>query len=129
VTVPVKEMTYLFAIISVAVINALSSKKVSYMELLFVNLGIISILYLLDVNWFAKQQGTKMLIYEKIENIKPQNRDALLADLRERTGMDITDVEIDRVNYLNDSARIKIHYNPDPQERNYSRAGRTESER
>jgi len=122
VTLPVKEMTYIFAVITVAVINALSTKKVSYMELLLVNALIIGIIYYLDVVWFGKQLSSKMLYYEKIENIRPENREVLITDLRERTGLHVVDVDITRINFLSDSARLTIHYEPN-NESTYSKAG------
>ena len=122
VTLPVKEMTYIFAVITVGVINALSTKKVSYMELLMVNSLIIGIIYYLDVIWFGKQLSTKTLFYEKIENIHPERKSELIADLRERTGLKVVDVDVTRINFLTDSARLNIHYESDI-EKSYSKAG------
>jgi len=122
VTLPVKEMTYIFAVITVAVINAMSTKKVSYMELFLVNALIIGIIYYLDVVWFGKQLSSKMLYYEKIENIRPENKEALIADLRERTGLKVVDADVTRIDFLSDSARLTIHYESD-NEKSYSKAG------
>ena len=122
VTLPVKEMTYIFAVITVAVINALSTKKVSYMELILVNSLIIGIIYYLDVVWFGKQLSSKVLSYEKIENVHPDRKEELLQDLRERTGLKVVDVDVTRINFLNDSARLTIHYEAE-NEKSYSKAG------
>lgn len=122
VTLPVKEMTYIFAVITVAVINALSTKKVSYMELFLVNALIIGIIYYLDVVWFGKQLSSKTLFYEKIENIRPEMKDVLIEDLRQRTGLRVVDVDVTRINFLTDSARLTIHYESD-KEKTYSKAG------
>lgn len=122
VTLPVKEMTYIFAVITVAVINALSTKKVSYMELFLVNFLIIGIIYYLDVVWFGKQLSSKTLFYEKIENIRPENKAVLLEDLCARTGLRVVDVDVTRINFLSDSARLTIHYESD-NENSYSKAG------
>jgi len=110
---PVKEMTYLFAVIIVAVINALSTKGVSYFELCFTNFTILGILYYLERIWLGFKGALQVITYEKIENIKPQNRHLLIEDLEERTGLKIIDVEINRINFLNDTARITINYDPD----------------
>ena len=112
-TLPVKEMTYLFAVITIAVINALSTKKVSYMELVFTNMFIVGLIYFLEKLWLTKQMGVHSITYEKIENIKPQNKTILIQDLSERTGLKINNIEITRINFLNDTARIKIFYNKD----------------
>lgn len=122
VTLPVKEMTYIFAVITVAVINAMSTKKVSYMELFLVNFLIIGIIYYLDVVWFSKQLSSKMLYYEKIENIRPENKQALIEDLRTRTGLKVVDADVTRIDFLSDSARLMIHYEADD-EKSYSKAG------
>ena len=110
---PVKEMTYLFAVIIIAVINALSTKKVSYFELCFTNFTIVALLYYLERIWLGFKGALQVITYEKIENIKPQNRHLLIEDLEERTGLKIIDVEINRINFLNDTARITINYDPD----------------
>ncbi len=110
---PVKEMTYLFTVIVVAIINALSSKKVSYFELFFTNFFILTLVYYLERIWTKHKGVYQVVTYEKIENIKPQNRQLLIADLEERTGLKIIDVEVQRINFLNDTARVRINYEPD----------------
>ncbi len=109
-TVPVKEMTYLFTIVAIAVVNAISTKKISYAELVITNLAIISIIYFLEKVWFPGQQSEGMLTYEKIQNIKPVNREIMLTDLRERTGLDVESFDVVYVDFLNDTAKVKIYY-------------------
>lgn len=108
--IPIKEMTYLFIVIVIGVINALSSKKVSYAELIFVNLSIVASIYFLETKWFNKQFLNKTIRYEKIDLIKPENYELLINDLIERTGLNIQNVDIERINFLNDTARLKIYY-------------------
>jgi len=111
-TLPVKEMTYLFAVVTTAVINALSNKKVSYVELAFVNSAIIFTLYYLDIIWFKNKPLVDIIVYEKIENIKPENKQLLIEDIAARTGWNVIDAEVSRINFLNDSARIIVYYRP-----------------
>jgi len=92
------------------VINALSNKKVSYAELIFTNLAILGITYLLEKVFLLRHESKKTINYENIELIKPQNREALIADLEERTGLTINRVEIGRIDYLRDSARVFIYF-------------------
>ncbi|MCB0517075.1 MAG: DUF4956 domain-containing protein [Chitinophagales bacterium] len=113
ITLPVMEMTYLFCIIALAVIHAISNKKVSYAELLFTDLFIIGIIYYLQRIWIRKKLSVQVILYEKIENIVPENKHILLNDLKKRTGLDIRQVEISKINFLNDTARIKIYYQAD----------------
>ena len=109
-TIPIKEMTYLFIIIGVSVINALANKKISYSELLFTNVAIVSIVWGFERIWLLKHESTKMILYEKIELIKPENHDRLLQDLNTRTGLDINRFEIGKINFMRDTAEIKIFY-------------------
>ena len=111
--IPIKEMTYLFLVIGVSVINALANKKISHAELVFANLVIISITYGMENLWLLRHETRKNIIYEKIELIVPERREELLTDLRERTGIDIIRVEIRRIDLLRDVANIRIFYYED----------------
>lgn len=116
---PIKEMTYLFIVITVAVINALANKKISIAEILFTNLFIIGLTYGLERVWLLRHESIKGIIYEKIEMIKPENHEALMADLKERTGLQITRFEIGRVDFLRDVANIRIFYYEDQDSHSY----------
>jgi len=108
-TVPIKEMTYMFIAISIAILNALSNTEVSLVELIFTNIIIIVFTLVLEKTW-VRNVLTKDIIYERIDLIKPENHDQLMEDLRERTGLNITRFEIGRIDFLRDIARIKIFY-------------------
>ena len=108
--IAIKEMTYLFLVIGISVVNALSNKKISYAELIFANLLIVFLTYGLERIWLLRHESRKNIIYEKIDLIKPENKDKLMADLKERTGIDIIRVEIRRVDFLKDIANIRIFY-------------------
>ena len=108
--IPIKEMTYLFIVITIGVINALSGAEVSYAALLFTNITLVILTYFLERYWQKNLLLRMNIEYEKIENIKPENRDILLADLKERTGLNIQSLEFRRMNFLIDTARIRIYY-------------------
>lgn len=108
--IPTKEMTYLFVVIVVSVINALANHKISYAELVTTNLLIIVGLYLLEKRLNLKQEISYRVIYEKIENVHIDKKDILLADLKERTGIDIKHFEIERIDFLRDVAYINIFF-------------------
>jgi hypothetical protein len=110
---PIKEMTYLFVIIGLSVVNALTNKKVSYAELLFTNLIIVAIIYALEKVTLLRHESCKLVIYEKIELIKPENYDLLISDLELRTGLKINRIEIGRIDFLRDTARISVYYYSD----------------
>ena len=108
--IPIKEMTYLFIVITIGVINALSGNEVPYTVLLFTNITLVVLTYFLETYWQKNLLARMTVEYEKIENIKPENRDALLADLKERTGLNIQSFEFRKMNFLRDTARIRIYY-------------------
>ena len=109
-TVPIKEMTYLFLVIGISVINALANKKVSYTELIFTNAVLLILAYLLEKVFLLKHESTKTIIYEKIDLIRENRREELMKDLEERTGLKINRIQIGRIDFLRDVARIKIFY-------------------
>ena len=111
--IPIKEMTYLFLVIGISVVNALANKKISYAELVFANLLIVFVTFGMEHLWLLKHETRKNIIYEKIELIKPENKEELLADLKERTGLNIVRYEIRRIDFLKDIANIRIFYYED----------------
>jgi len=114
--IPIKEMTYLFLVIGISVINALANKKVSYAELVFTNLILLFVAFLLEHVFLLKHESTKTVLYEKIDLIKKNRREELIRDLEERTGLKINRIEIGRINFLRDTVRIKVYYYETDQE-------------
>ncbi len=108
--IPIREMTYLFLVIGISVINALSNRKVSYAELVFTNLALVGCAYLLEKVFLLKHESKKVINYENVELIKPEHREELRKDLEERTGLTINRIEIGRIDYLRDSARVFIYF-------------------
>ncbi len=108
--IPIREMTYLFLVIGVSVINALANRKVSYAELLLSNMIVVLVTYLLERVFLMRNELTKEVNYENMELIKPDKRQELIEDLQERTGLQIHRVEIGRIDFLRDTARILIFY-------------------
>ncbi|MCF8378889.1 MAG: DUF4956 domain-containing protein [Bacteroidales bacterium] len=107
---PIREMTYLFLVIGISVINALANAKVSYAELIFTNIALVLITFLLERVFLLRHESRKAVEYENIELIKPENRAALLLDLQTKTGLKINRVEIGRIDFLRDSARVFLYY-------------------
>lgn len=110
ISIPMKEMTYLFLVIAVAVINALTTKKVSFVELLFTNLSLVAATYFLERLWYREGLSEQTIEYEKIENIRPERRAQMMEDLKTRTGLDIRSFEILTTDFLRDMARVRIYY-------------------
>lgn len=114
--IPIKEMTYLFVVITIAVINGLTSKKISYAELAATNIIIVTVVFVIEKLLLLKHETSKRITYEKIDLIKPNNRKELKADLEERTGLKISRVEIGKINFLQDTANVKIFFYESEQE-------------
>lgn len=108
--IPIKEMTYLFVVIGIAVINALANKKISYIELIFTNLMILAVIYIVERMLLLKHESSKVIVYEKIELVKPQRYLDLMADLEERTGLKLRRAEVGKIDFLQDTANVKIFY-------------------
>jgi hypothetical protein len=108
--IPIKEMTYLFIVITIGVINALSKTNDSYFTLLFTNITLISLTFILEKYWQQNLLFSQTIEYEKIENIKPENNELLLEDLKNRTGLDIQKIEIRKINFLRDTSQIRIYF-------------------
>lgn len=108
--IPIKEMTYLFVVIGVSIINSLANQKMSYAEIFGGNILIILVLILIEKYWALKQVVSKEVVYENIENIKPINHHLLKADLEKRTGLIINKVVIGNVDFLKDTAKVTIFY-------------------
>ena len=108
--IPVKEMTYLFLVIGISVINAMLNDQTSYVELLFINMIILFVAWAAELFWQKNTENSKFINYEKIDLISPDKKEELIADLKKRTGLNITDVEIGRINFMRDTVRIRIFF-------------------
>lgn len=110
-SMPIREMTYLFLTIGVSVINALASTESSLVDLIFTNAVIVFITFGLEKVWLQKHESSRLIIYEKINLIKPENYEEMLKDLKERTGItNITRATVGKTNFLKDICEITIYY-------------------
>jgi len=111
-TVPIREMTYLFIIIAISVINSLSLRAddLAWHQLLFANILFIILTFAFDLWSNRKRLTTKIILYERIENIVPEREKELKADIEARTGIKPESVEIGHIDFLRDVAYIKVNY-------------------
>ena len=112
----IKDMTYLFSVITLAVINALVSKKVSIDELVFTDGMILLVTYVLEHLWLTRHEAMKQLIYERIDLVKPGRRQELLDDLNERIRIKVSRVEVGRYDLLRDTVQLRVFYFEDEQD-------------
>jgi hypothetical protein len=111
-SMPVREMTYLFVIIALSVINALVV-DVSYIEQIGTNLLFIFSVWLCESNHWLKHVSEKLIQYDRVELIVPARREELIADLEKRTGLHILRVEVGHIDFIKDSAMLKVFYEPE----------------
>jgi len=114
--IPIKEMTYLFVVIGMSVMNALINKKISLAELAFANASIIALTYGLEKVWLLRHESQKLILYERIDLIQSGRRAELIQDLEVRTGIKINRVELGKIDFLRDTVMIKIYFYEDQQD-------------
>ena len=113
--IEIKEMTYLFLIIGISVVNSLASKKISLAEMALINVTVIFVTYGLEYLWLVKHLTRKTIVYERIDLIIPNRYDEMKADIEERTGLTVNRVDVGKINFLDDTASVKIYYYADEQ--------------
>ena len=111
--IPIREMTYLFIVIALAVINALAPIAASWAEIAAANVLIWVLSFVLERLWFVEHLATKMVVYDRIDLLHEGKRGELVADLERRTGVTIVQIEIGKVDLLRDTANIKIYFSAD----------------
>ena len=114
---PIREMTYLFVLIAISIVNGAGMAS-SYVSFIATNIIFILLIWLLEAVGMSNRKAQKIITYEKIALIKPERREELLADLRERTGLDIVKVQVGSIDFLKDTAFLKVTYLSDDPEPN-----------
>jgi hypothetical protein len=108
--IPIREMTYLFVIIALPVMNSVLMAAGSFAELLAANGFVVALLFVLEKEWGFHFEASKKVTYERIELIMPANSEALLADLRQRTGLPVKRVAVGRIDFSRDTAEVLVYY-------------------
>jgi hypothetical protein len=108
--IPIREMTYLFAIIALPTINAILFSGDTIIVLLLANGIIVSILYVLERGWGFQYEASRKILYDNVKMLKPHNEELLLADLERRTGLAVKRVEVGSINLAKKTAELKIYY-------------------
>lgn len=107
-SITIKEMTYLFLVISIALLTAVG--PIGLLGISIINVIICIFAYILETGFLLPLTEEQIIRYEKIENIKPESRTDLIDDLKQRTGLEIKYLDIESVDFLNDTAQIRIFY-------------------
>jgi hypothetical protein len=112
-TVPIREMTYLFVIIALPILNSILYGSGQYGNLILSDLMVIVVLWILEKKWGFRYDQRKLVRYEKIDLVRADRREELITDLKARTGLMVTSVEVVEMDYLRDSADLMITYDED----------------
>lgn len=110
-TVPIREMTYLFVIIGISVINGLAMTT-SYLELIVTNGLFVIFVWILESSRVLKRTSNKVILYDKIDLIVPERQDELIQDLKVRTGLNVLKIDIGNIDFLRDVAYIRVYFTP-----------------
>jgi hypothetical protein len=103
-------MTYLFIIAALPVMNSAGSDSSIWPQLIAANLAILIIMYILEKEWGFRYETSKRIVYEKIELVHPERRQELISDLEKRTGLRIKRIQIGKVDFVRDTADLKVYY-------------------
>ena len=114
-TVPIREMTYLFVVVGLSVINGLAM-TVSYAELLLTNAIVVLAVWLFESIHRRTHLESKIIVYENVALAHADRENELMADLKFRTGLDIKRLEVGHIDYLKDIAYVKVYYASDKPE-------------
>ena len=107
-TISAKDMTYIFIIMTIALINSIMDGR--YWEIIILDSLIILAVYMVDGNWLMRNQKTKLVDYEGLDNIKPDKHPILINDLCQRTGLNIQKISIEHIDLIKNRVEIKIYY-------------------
>lgn len=114
-TVPIREMTYLFIMVALPILNSILFDSGEYAKLLVIDVMMIVVVWLLEAGWgFRHELMQKEVVYEKIDLVKAGKEDELIDDLRNRTGLNVRNVDIQSIDFLRDIAQLKVYYTADP---------------
>jgi hypothetical protein len=94
----------------------LASKQISLAEMAIINVSVMLLTYILENLWLVKHETRKTINYERIDLIRPEQYDEMKADLEKRTGIAINRFEIGKIDFLTDTAQVRIYYFADDQE-------------
>jgi len=107
-SISIKEMTYLFLVTAIALLTSVG--QMSFIDLAILNGTVCLLAFIVDSSIFVKNYQTQSVTYEKIENITPDRKEILIADLKQRTGLNIIKVEIEHIDFLRDTAQLSVSH-------------------
>jgi len=114
--IPVREMTYLFIVAALPVMNSAALAGGIWPQIIIANIAVLILLLVLEKGWGFRYEGFKRITYEKIELIHPDHRAELISDLENRTGIKIKRIVVGKINFLRDTVELKVYFEDARQE-------------
>jgi hypothetical protein len=108
---PAREMTYLFMLIALSVMSAILMQSADWLLLAAISAVVCAVILVLEREWGFYYEGMKSIKYERVDLVRAGNHAELLADLRQRTGLELTRAEVGAINYVNEWANVRVYYN------------------
>jgi hypothetical protein len=105
-----REMTYLFILIALPVMNSVLMRSSAWLLLVAANSAVIAVLYVLEKEWGFRFESMQQVRLERVDLVEPSRRPLLVQEMRRRTGLPITHIEVGRINYLDDSVDLTLFY-------------------
>jgi hypothetical protein len=105
-----REMTYLFILIALPVMNSVLMSQQEWLNLSVTNVIVVAVLFVLEQGWGFRYEGFKVVKYDRIDLLKPEKHAILLEDLRHRTGLPLTRFEIGRINLVDDTVNLFVYF-------------------
>jgi hypothetical protein len=128
VSIPIREMGYFFTCVTLGIINSMTNYQEHFYEILFSNFIAIGLVILLEIFFKNEQQVFRNINYDKLELLRPENRLILIEDLRKRTGLQVTDVKVDRIDLVKNICRLRVYFLSDVDSDNYSVSDQNEDD-
>lgn len=104
-----RDLTYLFIVIGLGIVNGASGREVGVAEIVFVNTVVAGLTALLELGLNAETEHATILCYDRLDLLRPGNEAQLLADVAARTGLAVTRVDTDRFDLLRDAAEVTVY--------------------
>lgn len=109
-TIPVKEMTYMFAVIAIAVVNAIWDLSQGIVGLVIINVLLAGLIWVIERYFYKPGVDTQTILYEKIENIHPDKHHLLKQDLFDRAGVEVIKFDVLECDYVRDTVTLRVYF-------------------
>jgi hypothetical protein len=109
-TIPIREMTYLFLVITLSVINALTRGEVSFTEIAFTNIVLMATTWVMENVWMKRHLARRTLVFDRLDLIHPCKHKELIENVQERTGMEVVKFSIGQIDLAKGTVKLIIFY-------------------